>query len=178
MATIASNTSAVMLMSINVQSLNAHSLDITTDRVLSAVDLLALSETWMDNGTQAVLAEFDCITQEKRDETRAGGVAIYQNTAASTAAVSHAIDKLSASYDAMLGEADKYGDICAAEISVMGTRTLLFSLYISPGMTKTEFVFLIFIINSFLLQAPRSSKRNFSWRVIWSCTAKRPCQSS
>ncbi|XP_065091680.1 uncharacterized protein LOC135712664 isoform X2 [Ochlerotatus camptorhynchus] len=130
--------SACMLMSINVQSLNAHASDIATDRVLSTVDLLALSETWQDNCTSTSIAGFDCITQEKRDGTRAGGVAIFQNTAASTMAVSHVIDKLSASYDELLDGADEYGDICAVEISVMGARTMLFSLYISPGTTLKQ----------------------------------------
>lgn len=157
MEAIVSNRSACMLMSINVQSLNAHSPDIATDRVLAAVDLLALSETWLDNRTSTSIVGFNCITQEKRDGTRAGGVAIFQNIAASTNSVPHAIDKLSASYDQLMDKADEYGDICAAEISVMGTRTLLFSLYISPGMKLK--VLLYFSLSKFFLSPGTTLKQ-------------------
>lgn len=149
MEAITSNRSACKLMSINVQSLNAHSSDIATDRVLSAVDLLALSETWLDNSTSTAIVGFDCITQEKRDGRRAGGVAIYQHTAASTTAVSHAVAKYSNERDELIESSDEYGDICAVEITVMGTRTLLFSLYLSPGIKQK--VFLYFSLNKFLL---------------------------
>lgn len=38
-----------VLMSLNVQSLNAHSEDVSTDHVMTRADFLALSETWMDS---------------------------------------------------------------------------------------------------------------------------------
>nr|XP_029715803.1 uncharacterized protein LOC109402861 [Aedes albopictus] len=138
MEVISSNRSACTMMSLNVQSLNAHSSDIATDRVLCAVDLLALSETWVNNSSRATVAGFHCIAQEKRTGVRAGGVAILQSTQSSTMAVAHEINKLDASYDPMMAVADEYGDICAIELPVMGTRTLLFSLYLSPGTTLKE----------------------------------------
>lgn len=141
MEAISSNRSACMLMSINVQSLNAHSSDIATDRVLSAVELLALSETWLDDSSSAAITGFNCIVQQKRDGTRAGGVAIFQKSDASTMAIPHVINKLSALRDPIMGEADQYGDICAVEMSVMGTRTLLFSLYLSPGIKFMKFLY-------------------------------------
>ncbi|XP_065085307.1 uncharacterized protein LOC135707420 [Ochlerotatus camptorhynchus] len=138
MEAILSNRSACTMMSINVQSLNAHASDIATDHVLNAVDLLALSETWMDDGTSVAIAGYDCIVQQKRHATRAGGVAIYQKIGASEIAVAHDIQQLSASRDALVGAADQYGDICAVETSIMGTRALLFALYLSPDTTLKQ----------------------------------------
>ncbi|XP_062557042.1 uncharacterized protein LOC134221891 [Armigeres subalbatus] len=116
MEAITANKLACTLMSINVQSLNAHSSDIATDRVLTAVDLLAMSETWLDNGTTTNINGYLCVCQEKRDGTRAGGVAIFERAGSSTMAVSHAITKLNESYDPALSVADEYGDCCAAEV--------------------------------------------------------------
>ncbi|XP_065077679.1 uncharacterized protein LOC135700938 [Ochlerotatus camptorhynchus] len=124
---------ACTLMSVNVQSLQAHSLDIATDRILTSVELLALSETWQDNESLIEIDGFNCIVQFKRPNMRAGGVAIYEKITASTMASSHAIERLSEQYDEQLRVADSYGDICAAEIVIMGTPTLLVSVYIMPS---------------------------------------------
>ncbi|XP_055587414.1 uncharacterized protein LOC129739899 [Uranotaenia lowii] len=138
MTEITSNSSACTLISMNVQSLNAHSLDISTDRVLTSVNFLAISETWLTNNSNPTIAGYDCIVLEKRDDTRAGGVAIFQNTTTSAITLSHTIKKFNSSDDQALDEADHFGDICAAEISMMGTNMLLFSLYISPGTTLRQ----------------------------------------
>lgn len=133
MDAIESSGSACTLMSVNVQSLQAHSLDIATDRVLTSVDVLALSETWQDDQSRIEIDGFNCVVQFKRPNVRAGGVSIYQKTTASTKASPHAIERLSEQYGAELRVADDYGDICAAEVVIMGTPTLLVSVYISPG---------------------------------------------
>ncbi|XP_058821105.1 uncharacterized protein LOC131683287 [Topomyia yanbarensis] len=129
---------ACTLMTMNVQSLQAHSLDIATDRILTNVDVLALSETWLDNGTFVEIVGFKRIIQSKRVGARAAGIAIYQKDTIPTIAIPHTIDKLSASYDEQLGLADDVGDICAAEIIVMDIRTLLISVYISPDSTTKQ----------------------------------------
>lgn len=130
--------SGVVLVSANVQSLGAHAQDVATDHVLMTGDLLALSETWQDDGDSAEIAGYTCISQAKRSSTRAAGVAIYQNNASSTVAVPHLIEKLSTSYNEQLGSADQYGDACAVEVQVMGTNTLLIALYLSPGTTTKQ----------------------------------------
>lgn len=122
------------LIAMNVQSLQAHSLDIASDRILTSVNLLVLSETWLDNGTFVGIAGFNCIVQSKRDRARAAGVAIFQKDTEPIMGIPHTIEKLSDSYDEQLGSADDFGDICAAEIFVMDIRTLLVSVYISPGI--------------------------------------------
>nr|XP_029713677.1 uncharacterized protein LOC109418586 [Aedes albopictus] len=130
--------SGVVLVSANVQSLNAHAQDIATDHVLTTGDLLALSETWQDNEVSTQIEGFTSISQSKRIGTRAAGVAIYQKTGATNVAVPHSIEKACASHDVELGLSDEYGDVCAAEVQIMGTRTLLISLYISPSTTTKQ----------------------------------------
>lgn len=125
-----SRSSACRMMSLNVQSLNAHAPDITSDRVLMSADVLALSETWLDDDTPVDIAGFNCIVQSKRAGVRAGGVAIYTT---SSDATPHAIQKWSEQYDPELKVADGHGDVCAAEITIGNTRTLLICMYISPG---------------------------------------------
>ncbi|XP_062564543.1 uncharacterized protein LOC134227211 isoform X2 [Armigeres subalbatus] len=177
MEAITANKLACTLMSINVQSLNAHSSDIATDRVLTAVDLLAMSETWLDNGTTTNINGYLCVCQEKRDGTRAGGVAIFERAGSSTMAVSHAITKLNESYDPALSVADEYGDCCAAEVSIMETRTLLFAVYISPGTTlKQKKYFLVrnlikythvampvVVSGDFNIDVTKEENRDFIW---------------
>ncbi|XP_029708282.2 uncharacterized protein LOC109400233 [Aedes albopictus] len=130
--------SGVVLVSANVQSLNAHAQDIATDHVLMTGDLLALSETWQDNEVSTQIEGFTSISQSKRIGARAAGVAIYQRTGATSVAVPHSIEKACASHDVELGLSDEYGDVCAAEVQIMGTRTLLISLYISPSTTTKQ----------------------------------------
>lgn len=140
---VASKDRGVVLVSANVQSLSAHALDIATDHVLTMGDILAFSETWQDDRTTTELAGYTCISQSKRPGMRAAGVAIYQHNSASPTAVLHSIQKLSANYDEQLGLADEYGDVCAVEVQIMGIRTLLMSLYISPDTTIKQKKFFI-----------------------------------
>lgn len=58
-------------------------------------------------------------------------------------AVPHTIETLSQDYDEMLGEADRFGDICAAKIVVMDTDILLVSVYISPGCSRNNIEFFL-----------------------------------
>lgn len=130
---LTNNAHACSLISLNVQSLSTHALDITTDNILTSVNFLALNETWQDNQATVEIDGYDCIIQMKRIDKRAGGVAIYQKNTTSTRARPHAIEQLNEHYDAELLQADRYGDICAAEVEIMNTTVLLVSVYISPG---------------------------------------------
>ncbi|XP_052565864.1 uncharacterized protein LOC120424652 [Culex pipiens pallens] len=131
---------ATTLMTINVQSLRAHKLDITTDPILPKVHFLALSETWLDDHSSEEIEGFTCIIQSKRVGVRSGGVAIYQNTTDpdTTLAVPHTLEVVGNERDQEFGKAEKYGDICAAKVMVMGTEVLLVSVYISPGTTTKQ----------------------------------------
>ncbi|XP_062713898.1 uncharacterized protein LOC115261586 [Aedes albopictus] len=124
---------SAVLVSLNVQSLNAHSADVSTDHVLTRADYLALSETWMDSNTTVQIEGYRCISKYKRANLRAGGVAIYEKLTLSPASTSHTIEKLSEQHDPVLLEAESYGDICAADILVDGRQMVLFCIYISPS---------------------------------------------
>ncbi|XP_038117306.1 ATP-dependent DNA helicase PIF1-like [Culex quinquefasciatus] len=137
---IESSEPTTTLMSINVQSLRAHQMDINTDPVIARVHLLALSETWLDDNASIELDGFTCIVQSKRMGVRAGGVAIYQNTTTpnTTPATPHKLEVVGAERSQEFSEAARYGDICAAKAVVMGTEILLVSVYISPGTTTKQ----------------------------------------
>ncbi|XP_058827259.1 uncharacterized protein LOC131687220 [Topomyia yanbarensis] len=104
------------LISFNVQSLNAHSSDISTDNLLTKVDILSISETWLNNCSAVDIIGYSCIAESKRPHSRAGGVAIYQRTTASTMAIVHEIEQVSEEHDENLSLADNNGDICATEV--------------------------------------------------------------
>jgi hypothetical protein len=50
------------------------------------MDILALRETWRDNVETVPVDGYKCITQFKRQDIRAGGVAIYEKNNATTVA--------------------------------------------------------------------------------------------
>ena len=134
-----SSEPACTLMTINVQSLNAHHLDISKDSILTRVDYLALSETWLDDNSSVEIEGYTCVVQSKRDDARSGGVAIYRKTTTKTSmAVPYTPELVSQDRDQLFGVADKYGDICAATVEVMGIEVLLFSVYIIPGTTLKQ----------------------------------------
>lgn len=131
--------SASTLMTINVQSLNAHHADLSIDPILTSVDYLALSETWLDDNSSVEIEGYTCIVQSKRDDARSGGVAIYgKATSSGSMAVTYPIELACEDLNPLLGAADQYGDICAAMVEVMGTRVVLVSVYISPGTTLKQ----------------------------------------
>jgi hypothetical protein len=69
---------ALSLATFNIQSLNQHHEDLTSDFVLTHARILVLVETWLDNEDCVRLDNFRCITQFKRNKVRAGGVCIYE----------------------------------------------------------------------------------------------------
>lgn len=132
------------LISFNVESLNAHHLDVSTDFLLTKVDFLALSETWLNNCSNVGIEGYHCIAEFKRANVRAGGVAIFQKNSSSSTAMSHNLEQLSEEHDPILLEADSFGDICATEVSENGIQTLFVVVYISPSATyKQKISFLI-----------------------------------
>ncbi|XP_065093456.1 uncharacterized protein LOC135714112 [Ochlerotatus camptorhynchus] len=124
---------SVILMTLNIQSLNAHSKDLSTDHVMTRADFLALSETWMDDNESSEISGYICIAKFKRENVRAGGVAIYEKASISPVSTSHTIVQLGERHDPIFVEAANYGDICAAEIQVDGCKMVLFSVYVSPN---------------------------------------------
>jgi hypothetical protein len=74
-----SDFTSLSLCTFNAQSLNAHSLDITTDFVLPRCKLLSISETWIKNDQPVEIPGFRTLSRFKRNTIRSGGVAICEN---------------------------------------------------------------------------------------------------
>lgn len=81
---------------------------------------------------------YKCVAKFKREHLRAGGVAIYEKDTFSPTSNAHTVQKLSEQYDPILLEAEKYGDICAADVVVDNGRMLLFCVYLSPNTTMKQ----------------------------------------
>lgn len=129
---------ASTLMSLNVQNLATRVSDIAADPVFKMVDFLALSETWDDVQHPTQVPGFSCVTRAKRDDVSVAGVAIHQHSSASCMVVPHTIRKACTSHDVELGLSDSYGDICAAEITIMNRKSLLICVYISADTTMKQ----------------------------------------
>ncbi|GFV17832.1 hypothetical protein TNCV_3235821 [Trichonephila clavipes] len=74
-----------------------------------------LSETWLGNESDISVPNFNCIVKYKRPNTRAEGVAIYQNS-------SDAVNIITPSTECSVSQSDIYvtilssvGDLCLAE---------------------------------------------------------------
>jgi hypothetical protein len=91
----------------------------------------------MDNDETVPVDGYKCITQFKRQEVRAGGVAIYEINYASTMAKPHFLMKLDkqnmAKTSFKLPASESCGDVCAAECLVNGQKGLVVTVYISPN---------------------------------------------
>ena len=70
--------STLIILNLNVQSLQAHAEDVTTDTLLREADLLVLSETWMKDSSVPVSLRGYHLVQAKSCSERSGGVAIYR----------------------------------------------------------------------------------------------------
>ncbi|GFV24987.1 uncharacterized protein TNCV_884531 [Trichonephila clavipes] len=74
-----------------------------------------ITETWLGNESDISIPNFNCIVKNKRPNTRAGGVAIYQNSC-------DAVNIITASMECSVSQSDIYGtiqssvgDLCLAE---------------------------------------------------------------
>jgi hypothetical protein len=70
------------MITLNVQSFASHSPEDSMDPVLASTDILALTEMWMGSDETVPVDRFKCITQLKRQDVRARGVAIYEKNKA------------------------------------------------------------------------------------------------
>lgn len=66
------------IFTLNCQSLRAHSEDLA-DPVIQKSNVLLLIETWLKNEENVNIPNFNCIIKYKRQNTKAGGVAIYHS---------------------------------------------------------------------------------------------------
>ncbi|GFY14211.1 ATP-dependent DNA helicase [Trichonephila clavipes] len=97
-----------------MNAMETHAVDLQ-DSVTRNSNILVLSETWLDNESDISIPNFNCIVKNKRPNTRAGGVAIHQNS-------SKAVNIITPSMEYSVSQSDNYGtiqssvgDLCLAE---------------------------------------------------------------
>ncbi|GFV57670.1 RNase H domain-containing protein [Trichonephila clavipes] len=70
-----------------------------------------LQETWLGNESDIPIPNFNCIVKYKRPNTRAGGVAIYQNS-------SDAVNIITPSMECSVNQSDIYGTIQSSVVDL------------------------------------------------------------
>lgn len=146
---VVNSPTALSLLTFNVQSLRAHVDDISTDSVLSQVKIMALSETWIENGENVQLAGYKPASQFKRNTVRAGGVAIYEREDSDLQATEYDLLKYEEStmqVKQMATAHDAVGDICAIQTTINGERAILVNVYITPN-SNMEKIQEFFVLN-------------------------------
>jgi hypothetical protein len=147
------------LLTLNVQNLKAHKEDLETDYVLTQSNIMALSETWLDNGESLNLNGYRCITQFKREDVRAGGVAIYEKENCTLYSTPHILMKFDHNdllqvHSTTAGSQD-CGDICVIETIVNDQKVLLVTVYITPSTNMKDVKF--FFLRNLLMYTPKAS---------------------
>ena len=113
----------VSFITLNVQSLKAHRDDIITDFIIPTVDILILTETWLENHESIDLPGYVYITQFKRQNNRVGGVIIYEKKGLQIALVANSNKNLS----------NLCGDICNVVGYINKQKILFIAIYITPN---------------------------------------------
>ncbi|GFU15612.1 SWIM-type domain-containing protein [Trichonephila clavipes] len=103
------------------------------DSVIRNSNILVLSETWLGNESDISIPNFNSIVKNKRPNTSAGGVAIYQNS-------SDAVNIITPSMECSVSQSDIYGsiqssvgDLCLIECVIdNGQKIITVAVYITP----------------------------------------------
>ena len=104
----------------------------------------------MKNEQKIHIPNFRCIAQFKRDETRAAGVAIYQNITDVTNIITPNMEILVNNSIGFSISHNTVGDICSATYKLEnGVELLMVAIYISPSQKIED---IIYFIHSTLLQ--------------------------
>lgn len=141
--------SAIIVCTINAQSLVAHHNDIESDKILTKSDILAITETWMNTNSPVVIDGFELVTssnnslaqsssycQEVVEPRRiAGGVAIYRKLSSSVRC--NRIDMHT--HGEWQIDDSGTGDASIVVVCIENEqRFLLATVYIHPGKSKAE----------------------------------------
>ncbi|GFX47031.1 ATP-dependent DNA helicase [Trichonephila clavipes] len=125
------------------RSPQAHAVDLQ-DSVITNSNILVLSETWLDNESEISIPNFNCIVKYKQPNTRAGGVAIYQNSI-------DVVNIITPSMDCSVSLSDIYGtiqssveDLCLAECVIdNGQKIIIVAAYITPNKNLDDIIELL-----------------------------------
>jgi hypothetical protein len=128
------------ITTLNCQSLLAHSADLN-DTVIQRCNILILSETWIENNNHINILNFNCAVQFKRQNVRAGGVAILHSTAHGTNIVAPNMDLNLQQMESLSVGLSSVGEICAAECRTdSGQQIMIIALYISPNQSIAKII--------------------------------------
>ncbi|GFU84809.1 ATP-dependent DNA helicase [Trichonephila clavipes] len=100
-----------------------------------------LSNSWLGNESDISIPNFNCVVKNKRPNTRAGGVAIYQNS-------SNAVNVMTPSMECSVSQSDIYGtiqssvgDLCLAECVINnGQKIIIVAVYITPNKKLDDII--------------------------------------
>ncbi|GFU94834.1 ATP-dependent DNA helicase [Trichonephila clavipes] len=126
------------IFTFNCQSLTAHAVDLK-DSVIRNSNILVLSETWLDNERDISIPNFNCIVKYKRPNTRAGGVALYQNS-------SNVVNIITPFMDCSVSQSDgtiqsSVEDLCLAECVIdNGEKIIIVAVYITPNKKLDDII--------------------------------------
>ena len=119
----------ISLNTFNCQRLHSHKDDLS-DSISQKSDVLLLTETWMKNEQKIHIPNFRCIAQFKLDETRAAGVAIYQNITDVTNIITLNMEILVNNSIGFSISHKTVGDICSATYKLEnGDELLMAAIY-------------------------------------------------
>ncbi|GFT74454.1 ATP-dependent DNA helicase [Trichonephila clavipes] len=118
----------------------AHAVDLQ-DSVIRNSIFLVLSETCLGNESDISIPNFNCIVKNKRPNTRAGGVVIYQNS-------SDAVSIITPSMECSVSRSDIYGtiqsslgDLCLAKFVIdNGQKIIIVAVYITPNKKLDDII--------------------------------------
>ncbi|GFX10774.1 ATP-dependent DNA helicase [Trichonephila clavipes] len=145
----------LLIFTFNCQSLTAHAVDLQ-DSVIRKATILVLSETWLVNESDISIPNFNCIVKYKRPNTRARGVAVYQNS-------SDAVNIITPSMECSVSQSDIYGtiqssvvDLCLSEcVTDNGQKIIIVAVYITPNKKLNDII--EFLHRSLLSHTSRGS---------------------
>ncbi|GFX14580.1 ATP-dependent DNA helicase [Trichonephila clavipes] len=134
------NRQGLLIFTFNCQSLTVHAVDLQ-DSVIRNSNILVLSETSLGNESDISIPNFNCIVKNKRPNTRAEGVAIYQNS-------SDAVNIITPSMECSVNQSDIYGTIQSSvgNLSLAecvidnGQKIMIVAVYITPNKKLDDII--------------------------------------
>lgn len=153
-----SSREGLSLVTLNVQSIRAHALDIA-DAVLTNCNILMLSETKMNNHEHIDVPNFNCVAQFQRQNYRHGGVAILQNRQDLTNIITSNISLQFRrnELDAVTADLTEIGEICSSHLKLQdGQSLVLIAIYISPGKSMKDII--EFLARSLMIYSEHGSQ--------------------
>ena len=130
---------SLIIANINVQSLAAHSEDISSDSILTRAMILCLTETWVHPGAPPIAIEGYRLEHQKTCEKRSGGVAVYKRNDAVFSIRSWSTTEPLHQMTTNAGLPTQVADFCTSEIIMSnGKNFLLMTIYVHQQVSYRD----------------------------------------